>query len=129
MKYYSALASKFIFSFDDALKFLKTESNTKRYLYRMIQSGQINRIKKNLYSLIDPATQTDMANHFLIATHINKDSFVSYHSAFEFYGFYNQTYTTVQVSSLNKFIYFEYNDYLYHCILTKTNKQIDVIQK
>lgn len=128
MKYYSNLVSLRVFSFGDALKFISNDKSTKSYLSRMCKDGKIRRIKRDLYSVIDLFTNTDIASQYNIASHITDSSFVSYHSAFEFYDFYNQSYTEIQISSFTKFNDFEYEDYLYHCILTKSDNQIENIQ-
>ena len=128
MKYYSDLVSLRVFSLNDLFKIIGNKTNAKRYLARMCKSDKIRRIKKNLYSVIDLYDKTDLASAFVIASHINDNSFVSYHSAFEFYGFYNQTYTEMQVSSTNKFSNFEYGDYYYHCYISKIDKQIDLVK-
>lgn len=128
MKYYGDLAALRVFSFDDATKIIGNEENTKSYLSRMCKSGNVQRVKRNLYSVIDFYTKADLANQYVISSSITETSFVSYHSAFEFYGFYNQSYTTVQVSSFKRFEDFEYNGCLYRCYTTTSNTQVNTIQ-
>ena len=128
MKYYSNLVALRVFTFEDILNFIGNEKTAKSYLSRMCKNGKIRRVKRNLYSVIDLFTQSDLASQHVIASHITDTSFVSYHSAFEFYGFYNQSYTEMQISSFKKFSDFEYGDYLFHCFLTKSFKQIDIVQ-
>ncbi|MBQ7276473.1 MAG: hypothetical protein IJS58_04400 [Bacilli bacterium] len=87
MKYFSTLAPMGVFSLNEAVKLIGNEENTKKYLSRLIKIGQIRRIKKNLYSIIDPIIKDDSMSRFVIASHITNDAFISLHSAFEFYGF------------------------------------------
>lgn len=128
MKYYTSLVEMRVFSFNDALNIIGNVATTKSYLSRMCHEGMIKRIKRDYYSVIDLYTKSDMASRYVIASNITDSSFVSYHSAFEFYGFYNQTYTEVQISTLKKFSDFVYEDYLYHSIMSNCTKQIDKIQ-
>lgn len=128
MKYYSDLAEMRVFTLDEAINIIGNKDNAINYLSRMCKNGLINRIKKNLYSVIDLSTKTDIANHYFIASHINECAFISYHTAFEFYGFYNQSYSEVQVSSPKRFTDFIYNDLNYHYILSNITKQIDIVQ-
>lgn len=128
MKYYQALAPLGVFSLKQAIEVIGNEYNAKKALTGMIQSKQINRVKKNLYSVIDPVIQYDSMSHFVIASHITEDSFIGLHSAFEFYGFYNQVYNEIQVLSSKRFLDFIYGDYRYRYINSKNFSQIEYIQ-
>lgn len=128
MKYFKELSAYNTFSLKDANKIIGNISATKKYLSEMIKSGYANKIRKDLYTCFDVALNEDCANKFQIASSINQNSYISYHSAFEFYGFYNQLYYTIQVSSNKRFTPFEYNDYSYECYLNDISIQIDVIQ-
>ena len=128
MKYYQILAPLSVFSLDQAIEMIGNEYNAKKSLYGLIKHDQVRRVKKNLYSVVDPVTQEDSASRFAIASHITENSCVGLHSAFEFYGFYNQSYSEVQVISAKRFCDFQYGDYLYRCFLSKNFAQIDSIQ-
>ena len=128
MKYYQILAPMGIFSFNEAVNLINSEENTKKYLSNMIKKGQVRRIKKNLYSIIDPVTNDDSMNRFVIASHISDNSFICLHTAFEFYGLYNQNYYDVQVMSHKRFTEFNYGDYRYRCFLSNNSIQVDSIQ-
>ena len=128
MKYYKELSEKAIFTLTDAIKIIGNESAAKKYLENMIKEGAVHRIKKNLYTCFAFSNFSDCANRFQIASNINEDSFVSYHSAFEFYGFYNQNYFEVQVSSTKRIKTFEYDDYRYVNYLTKNIDQVEIVQ-
>lgn len=118
MKYFKELSNFYTFSFNDACSVIGSLQATKKYLKEMINSGYINKIRRNLYTFYDFALSEDCANRFQIASNITKQSFIAYHSAFEFYGFYNQVYNEIQVSSRDKFQPFEYNGYSYKCFIT-----------
>ena len=61
-------------------------------------------------------TQQPIANRYVIASHISNDAAVSYHSAFEFYGYSNQVFYETQVTSESRFRDFEYDGVTYRRI-------------
>lgn len=128
MKYLRELSDFNTFSLNDACKIIGNISATKKYLNKMVKAGYVNKIRKNLYTCYDFSLKEDCANRFQIASSINENSYVSYHSAFEFYGFYNQFFNEIQVSSNKRFLCFEYHGYSYECYLNDIDVQIDNIQ-
>lgn len=123
MKDYQKLLQIPVFTLNEANETLG-KFNVSNLLNRFIKDGSIKRIKKNLYTCFNFANGDDVANKFQIASKITNDSFVSYHSAFEFYGFYNQVSYEVQVSSSIRFLPFEYDDNTYKCFLTNNLNQV-----
>ena len=61
-------------------------------------------------------TQQPIANRYVIASHISNDAAVSYHSAFEFYGYSNQVFYETQVTSESRFRDFKYDGVTYRRI-------------
>ena len=116
------------FTISEASKIIGNIPATKKHIKSMVDSGYIHKIRKNLYTCYNFALNDDCANRFQIASNINENSYISYHSAFEFYGFYNQMYYKMQVSPNKRFTPFEYNGYSYVCYLNNINLQIDLIQ-
>ena len=106
MKYYNQLAKKPSFTFDEATKVIGDISLTEKSLSQMIEEGSLHRVRRNLYTCVNLATGSDCASPYQIASKINDNSFVSYHSAFEFFGFYNQMY--FQMQSLSALICHQY---------------------
>ncbi|MCQ2798806.1 MAG: transcriptional regulator [Bacilli bacterium] len=128
MKYYRELVSLSAFTLDDAGKVMKNPANASQQLNAMIKAGYVTRIKHNLYTCIDLVSGGEVANHFVIASHITDNSFVAYHSAFEFYGMYNQVYTEIQVASKKRFANFETDYCRYRCFLTDSDAQVETIR-
>ena len=93
-----------------------------------VKKGYIKRIKHNLYCLISLETNDSIADKFLIASSITETSFISHHSAFEFYGYYNQVYNVVNVSSISKFDSFEFEDNKYSFINVNSNDFVEEIR-
>ncbi|OHE46465.1 MAG: hypothetical protein A2102_04505 [Tenericutes bacterium GWF2_38_8] len=113
MKGYKELSEKVIFTFDDALDVFKHKPTAYAALRRLNQKGFLMKIRNNLYSCINPITKSVYADKFQIASSINEKCYVSHHSAFEYYGYQNQVFNTVYVSSEKRFNTFEFDGILY----------------
>lgn len=125
MKYYQQLANFPTFTLEKAARIMGSSINAPKNLNLMLKEGSIRRIKRNLYTCVNLATGENLASHFSIGSAITDSSFISYHTAFEFYGFYNQVSYEVQVSSAKRFTNFENAGYEYHCYQTNCTLQID----
>lgn len=127
MKYYQQLSQYPVFTYLEASKVIGNIKLTTKNLKSLINKGFIHRIRQNLYTCVNFATQNDNANRFQIASKINQQCFVAYHSAFEYYGCYNQVYSDVQVASLIRFEEFNYDYYNYKMIQTNNLIQVQEI--
>lgn len=119
MKYYLPMAQKQIFHLHNVVEMVGNRHTAKRILTEYIEKGFLQRVKPNLFVAIGSETNDVIANKYQIASHINDSSFVSHHSAFEYYGFYNQIYHSVNVSSLKSFQPFSFAQNEYICNATK----------
>ena len=128
MKYYPTLAKKPSFTLNDAIAIIGSKESASKALNSMIRNGSVHRIRNNLYTCFNFNAGDDYASRFQIATRINEDSFIGFHSAFEFRGFYNQTFFEMQVCSSKKFSPFEYEGYRYKWFLSPSPIQIENIQ-
>jgi predicted transcriptional regulator of viral defense system len=116
MKGYKELSEKVIFTFDDALDVFKHKPTAYAALRRLNQKGFLMKIRNNLYSCINPITKSVYADKFQIASSINEKCYISHHSAFEYYGYQNQVYNTVFVSSEKRFNTFEFDGITYQYV-------------
>lgn len=91
-----------------------------------LKKGYIKRVK-NLYVAISFETNGVIPSKYEIASKITKSSYVSLHSAFEYYGYNNQVYNDVITASIERFydFTFEYNYYRYKNI--SNDKYVDTI--
>ncbi len=129
MKYYQDLAQFTAFTLNDAMQVMNSGAgNTPQVLNAMVKKGSVRRIRQNLYTCTDFVNGGDVATRFDIASKITPSSFVAFHSAFEFYGFYNQVFYEVQVGSQNRFANFEDNGYSYRYFASDTQTQVDTIR-
>lgn len=108
MKEYEQLAKYKTFTLSDVTSIMGNESTSTSLISRWLKKKYVVRIRKGLYTCIDLTTGDIISNKYQIASAINDDSYVSHHTAFEFYGIANQVYNTVYVSSKKRFNTFEF---------------------
>ncbi|MDR0697350.1 MAG: hypothetical protein LBF68_07475 [Christensenellaceae bacterium] len=128
MKDMQELLKKLVFTTEEALEYFPNRNNAFYYLKKSVQDNKISKIKNGLYALINPATQTVYVDKYMIASKINKGSFIAYHSALEFYGKANQVFTTVYVGSTERFATFEYDGLQYKFVYYPVTADIENIQ-
>ncbi|MDO5330660.1 MAG: type IV toxin-antitoxin system AbiEi family antitoxin [Bacillota bacterium] len=83
------------------------------YIFVLSRKNLIQKVRKDLYTVTDLGDSSPLANRFQIASKITDDSFLSHHSALEYFGFAHQQFTYVYVSSSKRFTPFEYGGYTY----------------
>lgn len=88
--------------------------------------GLIVSVRRNLYAAISLETNMPVCNVYEIASSVSDDSYVSHHSAFEYYGMANQVFVELYVSSKARFTDFEFDGRHYVRVESKTDKGIDV---
>ncbi len=118
MKLYLEMMKKPVFTNKDIAKVYTNEKSGNNYVVKLVREGYVERIRKNLYTCISPETGLPIANKYQIASAITDTSFVSHHTALEYYGVTDQVYYDVYVSSAIRFKEFEYDGYTYKCIVT-----------
>lgn len=119
LDYYENLLELKCFSHTDAMQHFGDERKTSNILYALKKKGLVQSVRRNLYVVISLETKEPVANPFEIAAHITGRSYISHHSAFEFYGMANQVFADVYVSSPTEFRAFEFDDRKYHCLLSR----------
>lgn len=127
MKYLEFMAKKRLFTLENIVKIAGNINTAKSIAGNYEKKNIIERIKQNYYAFLDLATKDPVANKFEIASNIKCDGYLSYHSAFEYYGFYNQVFNEVTISSQKKFNDFLYRGLLYKSDVSNCNKQIEKI--
>ena len=83
------------------------------------------KIRNNKYTCISGVDKQPLADRFQIASSLTQTSYVSFHSAIEFYGYTDLVYYEVYVSSLTKFNEFESDGYTYKCVLAKNQSGVE----
>lgn len=109
MKYYEDLLILGCFTFREIIEITGSEAAAKWLVMEYQKKGLIERVKQNLYVAINIADRQPMVSRYRIASSLSHDAVVSYHSAFEFYGYSNQVFNEVYVSTKTRFRNFIYN--------------------
>lgn len=120
----TALAKYPVFTIDDVCKLTENKKTAYSRLDRLIKKGMVKKIRKTIYSVIDPSTGLLVATRFQIACAITKTAYISHHSAFEYYGLANQVYYEVYVSSETKFNHFKYDNISYKYVASRLEEGI-----
>lgn len=77
-------------------------------MLRWQERGIVRQIRKNMYTAIDLATGSPVADRFEVASRISATSFVGWHSALEFHGLAHQQFFDMYVGSESRFTHFEF---------------------
>ncbi|NLW88798.1 MAG: transcriptional regulator [Clostridiaceae bacterium] len=113
MKYINKLFELGCFSRRDVVSLTGNEQAAHSLLHDYLKAGYIERIRRDLYTAISFEAKQPVANRFMIATHIAEDACVSFHSAFEYYGYANQVFYEVYVTTTHRFSDFNYDGIAY----------------
>ena len=103
MKYYSEFLKLGLFTKEDINQLAGNQETAKSILRSAVHNGYIERIRHNYYAAKSLETGHAIVNRYAIGSEINSSSYISHHTAFEYYGMANQIYTTVYISSSMKF--------------------------
>lgn len=109
MKYYEKLLAMGCFSLLDVAKLTGNTETARTVCKSYLKKGYIERVKRDLYVSISLETGQPIANRYVIASHISSNAVVSHHSAFEYYGYANQVFYEVQVTSDSRFQEFSFD--------------------
>ncbi len=127
MKYYEKLLELGCFNKNELEDIAGSEAAAKWLCWDYQKKGYIEHIKRGLYVTISLETQQPIANRYVISSHISNDATVSYHSAFEFYGYSNQVFYEIQVTSESRFRDFDYDGVTYRRVAPRISGGITEI--
>jgi predicted transcriptional regulator of viral defense system len=113
LKYYKELALLGCFTHSDLVQIVGSYESTNSLASKYLQKGYIERIRRDLYAVISMETGQPIPTRYKIATRLAEDACVSHHSAFEFYGFANQVFYEIYVTTNSRFRNFEYDGVAY----------------
>ena len=129
MKNYEKILSLKVFNLKDINQITGNESTSKSIIQRMLKKQYIKRVKYNLYAVCDLEYKNVIADQYMIGSKISEDSYISYHSALDFYGVKNQVFYVVYVSNKKKFEDFEFDGYSYEFVKNNYDFGITEIRK
>ena len=84
---------------EDVNVFYNNIDSARSAIKRLMKEGMVAKIRNNMYTCVSGETGAPVANRFQIASHITPTSYVSHHTAMEYYGITDQVYYDVYVSS------------------------------
>lgn len=113
MKHYEKLIDMGCFTRNDVCILLGNDAAAHSLLYDYTQKGLIERIRRDLYVAISLETKQPVKNRYAIVSKISENSYITHHSAFEYYGCANQVYYEVYVSGKTYFPEFEYDGVIF----------------
>jgi len=122
--YYVQFVKWRIFSHGQVVVLCGNAKTAESVLYSSKKKGLIQAVKRNLFVAISIETGDPFASPYEIASCIAKDSYISHHTAFEYYGFANQVFTTITVSSPKRFKSFEFDGRSYQYKLSYTLEEV-----
>lgn len=117
MKYYEKLLSMGCFTLRNVAQLTGNTETARSICKSYLKKGYIERVKRDLYVAISLETGQPTSNRFIIASHASNNAVVSHHSAFEYYGYANQVFYEVQVTSESRFQDFGFNGLYYRRIM------------
>lgn len=124
MDVYIELAKYPVFSIDDVRKLTGNEKTAYSQLNRLMKKGLVKKIRKSIYSAVNPTTGQIVATRYQIACAITNTAYISHHSAFEYYGLANQVFYEVYVSSETKFNQFGYEHMIYKYVASRMQEGV-----
>ena len=125
MNLYFELLKKPVFHVEDVNVFYNNMDSARSAIKRLMKEGMVAKIRNNMYTCISGETGAPVANRFQIASHITPTSYVSHHTAMEYYGITDQIYYDVYVSSETSFRNFTFDGYTYCFVASKSAEGIE----
>ena len=128
MKYYEKMVDMGCFSRNELAKALHLGVATAATILQQYQKkGYIEQVRHNLYVVISIENKQPVLSRYEIGSRLFPDACVSHHSAFEVYGYANQIYYEVYVTTGSRFKDFIYDGISYHRIAPKGTIQTEKV--
>lgn len=121
---YNQLAKYPVFTISEVEQLTGNLNTAYSLLDRLMKKGLAKKVRKNIYSVVNPVTGQIVATRYQIACAITETAYISHHSAFEYYGLANQVFYELYVSSESKFNTFEYDQITYKYVASRTQEGI-----
>jgi predicted transcriptional regulator of viral defense system len=126
MKHYERMVELGSFSRDGlAMHLHLNDATTASVLRNYLKKGYIERVRHNSYVVISIENKQPILSRYAIGGRLFPDACVSHHSAFEVYGYANQVFYEVYVTTQSRFKDFEYDGITYHRMAPKGNVQVE----
>ena len=110
MNLYYELLQYPVFSMKEVNAFYSSERTARVALGKLLKENIVLKIRNGLYTCVSGENGGPVANRFQVASAITPSSYVSHHTAFEYYGTVDQIFYEVYVGSEMRFHDFEFDD-------------------
>ena len=127
MKNYERILDLKVFNLQDIYQLTGNINTAKSLIRNLLLFNYIKRVKHNLYVVCNIEFKSVIADQYMIASKIKDDAYISYHSAFDYYGVKNQMFYVVYTSSKKRFENFEFDGYDY--IFVNSRYDFGIVQK
>ena len=105
-----------VFSMKEVNALYSSERTARVALGKLLKGNMALKIRNGLYTCVSGENGGPVANRFQVASAITPSSYVSHHTAFEYYGTGDQVFYEVYVGSQTRFHDFEFDGYTYHYV-------------
>lgn len=119
MDVYNKLTQYPVFAIDEVAQLTGNLKTAYYQVERLMQKGLVQKIRKNIYSAVNPISDHIIATRYQIACAITKTAYISHYSAFEYHGITKRIQDEVYVSSETKFNSFEHERAIYKYVASK----------
>jgi len=100
--------------------FNKDIQYTRKRISKLVNEGWLTRIKKGLYVISDISTRGTLAiDHRAVVNLLVEDAYISFLSALQFHGYYNQLLSSIRAVSLEQIKSRTIKNYTYHFTTTQ----------
>ena len=124
MNLYFELLQYPVFSMKEVNALYSSERTARVALGKLLKEGMALKIRNGLYTCVSGENGGPVANRFQIAGAITPSSYVSHHTAFEYYGIVDQVFYEVYVGSETRFHDFIFDGYTYHYVKNQLDEGI-----
>lgn len=125
MNLYYELLQYPVFSMKEVNTLYANERTARVALGKLLKEKMVYKIRNGLYTCVSGENGGPVANRFQIASAITSSSYVSHHTAFEYYGITDQVFYEIHVGSETRFHDFDFDGYRYHYVKKGINEGID----
>ena len=119
MNLYYELLQYPVFSMKEVNALYVSKRTARAALEKLLKENMVLKIRNGLYTCMSGENGGPVANRFQVASAITPYSYVSHHTAFEYYGTSDQVFYEVYVGSKTRFHDFEFDGYTYHYVKDK----------
>jgi len=116
MNLYYELLQYPVFSMKEVNALYSSERTARAALGKLLKENMVLKIRNGLYTCVSGENGGPVANRFQVASAITPSSYLSHHTAFEYYGTIDQVFYEVYVGSETRFHDFEFDGYTYHYV-------------